>query len=193
MAVKAVLRENGFGNKVRVRTGKVRLSFPHLFDTYEKSGKYQAQFLIPKDSDTVKVLNEAIENAKADGKTRLWGGKVPGNLKMSVKDGDTMVNDDGESYPENEGCIIVTAKTNSKPAVFDTDGGDIFDQDDLYAGCYVQAIFDAYPYTNDSKGIAFALSGVKKVADGPRIGGGGYKAGAGDFSEVDDEDAEDLL
>ena len=62
----------------------------------------------------------------------------------------------------------------------------------MYAGCYVQAIFDVYPYNNDSKGIAFALSGVKKVADGQRLGGGGYKAGADDFDEVEEGD-EDLM
>ena len=191
MAIKAVLKENSFGNKTRVKTGKVRISFPHLFETYEKSGKYQAQLMIPKESDTETILYKAIENAKADGKTRLWGGKIPGGLKLNIKDGD-QPDGEGETYPENEGCILITAKTGSKPAVFDTDGGEIFDQEDMYAGCYVQAIFDVYPYNNDSKGIAFALSGVKKVADGQRLGGGGYKAGADDFDEVEEGD-EDLM
>ena len=191
MAIKAVLKENSFGNKTRVKTGKVRISFPHLFEVYEKSGKYQAQLMIPKESDTETILYKAIENAKADGKTRLWGGKIPGGLKLNIKDGD-QPDGEGETYPENEGCILITAKTGSKPAVFDTDGGEIFDQEDMYAGCYVQAIFDVYPYNNDSKGIAFALSGVKKVADGQRLGGGGYKAGADDFDEVEEGD-EDLM
>jgi hypothetical protein len=192
MAVKAALKENSYGNRTRVKTGKVRLSFPHLFDRYDKSGKYQAVFIVPKDSDTQKVIDEAVKNAKLDGKTRLWGGKVPGRLDISMKDGDEP-NDDGDIYPENEGNNLVTAKSNTKPAVFDTDGSDIFDEEDIYSGCYVQAIFEVYPYNNDSKGIAFALSGVKKVSDGEHLGGGGYKAGADDFDEVDEDDGDDLM
>ena len=190
MAVKAALKENGYGDKTRVKTGKVRLSFPHLFEKYEKSDKYQAVFIVPKGSDTETIINKAVENAKADGKTRVWGGKMPGKLPVSLSDGDEP-NEDGEIFPENEGCILVTAKTKTKPAVFDQDGSEVFDAEEIYPGCYVQAIFEAYPYNNDSKGIAFALSGVKKVAEGERLGGSGYKAGADDFDEADDD--EDLL
>lgn len=191
MAIQAKLSANSYGNKVRVKTGKVRLSFPHLFEKYEKSGKYQAQLMIPKGSDTETILEKAIINAKEDGKTRLWGGKIPRTVEISRRDGDEP-NDDGDTYPENEGHWLIAAKTTKKPPVLDRDGGDIFDEDDIYAGCYVQAIFEVYPYNNDSKGIGFALCGIKKIADGERLGGGGYKASADDFDEVDDED-DDLL
>lgn len=187
MAIQARLSENGFGNKVRVRTGKIRISFPHLFEKYEKSGKYQAQLMIPKGSDTEDVLRKAIENAKLDGKTRLWGGKMPGRLDVSMKDGDEP-NDDGDVFPENAGHLLLAAKSNTKPSVYDTDGGEAFDAESVYAGCYVQAIFDVYPYANDSKGIAFALSGVKKLADGERLGGGGYKPSSDDFDDAEDDD-----
>ena len=43
MAIKAVLKENSFGNKTRVKTGKVRISFPHLFEVYEKSARMPRQ------------------------------------------------------------------------------------------------------------------------------------------------------
>ena len=62
MAIQAKLSANSYGNKVRVKTGKVRLSFPHLFEKYEKSGKYQAQLMIPKGSDTETILEKAIIN-----------------------------------------------------------------------------------------------------------------------------------
>lgn len=191
MAVKASLSANSFGTKVRVKTGKVRLSFPHLFAKYEKSGKYQATLIVPKGSDTDDIINQAIENAKADGKSRLWGGKVPRLEIKSRKDGDEP-NEEGDIYPENKNCWLIAAKTNRKPSVFDRDGSDVFDESDVYAGCYVQAIFEVYPYANDSKGIAFALSGIKKIADGERLGGGGYTPDADEFDE-DEEDEEDLL
>lgn len=191
-AVKATLSANGYGNMVRVKTGKVRLSFPHLFEKYEKSGKYQAQLMIPKGSDSEEMLDKAIANAKLDGKTRLWGGKVPGRLEVSRKDGDEP-DDEGNTYPENEGHWLIAAKSNRKPAVFDKDGSDVFDEDDIYAGCYVQAIIEVYPYANDSKGIAFALSGIKKLADGERLGGGGYKPDADAFDDAEDIEDDDLL
>lgn len=187
MAIAAKLSANGYGTMVRVKTGKIRLSFPNLFERFEKSGKYQAQLMIPKGSDTEKVLEKAIENAKQDGKTRLWGGKIPGRLEISRKDGDEP-DDNGETYPENAGMWLVSAKSNTKPKVYDTDGSDIFEQESIYGGCYVQAIFDVYPYANDSKGIAFALSGIKKIADGEPLGGGSYKPSADDFDDAEDDD-----
>ena len=49
----------------KVVTGKVRLSFPHLFEKYDKSDKYQCQLLISKDDkDTIGVIKKAIEAAK---------------------------------------------------------------------------------------------------------------------------------
>lgn len=185
MAVKAALKENSYGNRTRVKTGRVRLSYPHLLEKYEKSDKYQAQFLIDKeDAETVRVIEAAVKNAKEDGKTRLWGGKMPGKVVVAMKDGDER--DDPDSYAEQAGCLVVTAKSKNQPPVLGPDGGDIFDTDEIYAGCYVQAIFEAYPYSQDTKGVAFALQGVKKLADGERIGGGGYKASADDFDADDD-------
>jgi len=186
MAITATLKANVYGDEVRVKTGVVRLSFPHLLEKYDKSGKYQAQFLIPKtDAKTVEVIRSAIENAKEDGKSRLWNNVVPKKLVISMKDGDER--DDPETLQEQDGCYVVTAKSKSRPPLFDTDGSDIDEEDSdaLYSGCYVQAIFEAYPYTQDSKGIAFALQGVKKISDGERLGGGGYKA---DVSDFDDDD-----
>lgn len=187
MAITAKLSANGYGNMVRVKTGKVRLSFPHLFERDEKYGKYQVQLLVPKGSDTEKVLNKAIENAKADGKTRLWGGKLPGKLRVCMMDGDEP-DDNGETRPENEGHWLVSAKSNNKPKVYDQDGGDIFDPEDIYAGCYVQAIFDVFPYAGEGKGVSAILSGVKKIADGEKLGSGGYKPEASDFDDAEDDD-----
>ena len=172
-----------------LRTGKVKLSFPHLFDKYDKSGKYQAQFMIPKkDKECIKLLEHAIEEAKNYGKATKWGNTIPKKLKVSVKDGD----EDADEYPEQEGCMIVTAKSSYKPSVYDKDGTEAFDAEELYAGCYVQAIIEAYPYDADgSKGVAFALLGVKKLAEGERFGGSGVPVSDDDFDEADDEGEED--
>ena len=195
MAINAALKENGYGDRVRIKTGKVRLSFPRLFEKDNKSEKYQATLIIPKKSDTNNVLQKAVENAKLDGKTRLWGGRIPGKMEVWIIDGDEP-DANGETRPEYEGCVIINAKSNTPPPVFDTDGStidgaDIYAKETIYAGCYVQAIVDAYPYNNSSAGIAFALCGMKKLTDGERLSSGGYKPEADDFDAADEE--EDFL
>lgn len=194
MAITARLTDNAFGNSVHLRTGKVRLSFPKLFEKDQKSGKYQAGLIIPKGSDTEALLRKAIENAKEDGKTRLWGGKMQGKPKVWITDGDAP-KDGEDTRPEYEGCIIVNAKSDLAPAVYDIDGSEVdgtFDRETIYPGCFVQAVIEAYPYNNDAKGISFSLLAIKKVSDGDRFGGGIRKVSADEFDTVDDEDAEDF-
>lgn len=196
MAVIAELRENAYHNLTKVKTGKVRISFPHLFTKYEASGKYQAHFIISKDDEnTVEVLQSAIKNAKENGKERLWGGKLPGRLAVACKDGDEP-DDNGEVFESAINSYIVTAKSKHMPPVYGADKVRLseLEEEEVYGGCYVQAIFEAYPYSADNaKGIAFALLGVKKLADGERFGGGASFASDDDFDEADDDDIDDLL
>lgn len=184
--VKAKLMENNYGRKERVRTsGKVRLSYAHLFEKYEKSGKYQATLLIDKeDEETLKAINKAIEAAKEDGKDRVWGGKIPGSSKFRnpLNDGDEM----DEEIDGYEGHYYLTAKSTRRPSVFDEEKNEIFDDEDIYSGCYVSAVIEFYPYDNEGKGVGVILLGVRKTDDGERFGGGGAVASADDWD--DDED-----
>lgn len=185
--MKAKLSPNRSGDyETHLKTGLVRLSFPHLFEKYEKSGKYQAQFYVDKkDKDSIALLNKCIEEAKECGKATKWGNVIPKKLNISVKDGD----EDADEYPAQANQMIITAKSSYKPTVYDKDGSEVFDQEDIYAGCYVQAIVEAYPYNADgSKGVAFALLGVKKMKEGERLGGGGNAVDASDFDEAEEDD-----
>ena len=76
---------------IKVITGKVRASFVHVFEPQSINGsepKYSCSLIIPK-SDTVTVgkIREAIEQAKQEGVSK-WGGKIPPNLKLPLRDGD---------------------------------------------------------------------------------------------------------
>ena len=76
---------------IKVITGKVRASFVHVFKPQSINGsepKYSCSLIIPK-SDTVTVgkIREAIEQAKQEGVPK-WGGKIPPNLKLPLRDGD---------------------------------------------------------------------------------------------------------
>ena len=173
----------------KVKTGKVRICYVHLFEKYDKSDKYQARFLIDKeDKETLNCIKKAIEAAKADGKTRLWGGKLPGSYRGPLCDGDAME----EPQPEYEGCYYLTAKTNRKPQVVDLNRDDIFDDEEVYPGCYVRATLVFFPYNNEGKGVGVLLNNVQKLDDGERIGGGASSA-AEDFDDDDELEDDDLL
>ena len=82
---------------IKVMTGKVRASFVHVFEPAAINGgepKYSISLIIPK-SDTVTIgkLREAIEQAKQEGVPK-WGGKIPPNLKLPLRDGDVDRPDD---------------------------------------------------------------------------------------------------
>lgn len=171
------------GNEMQ--TSKVRLSFPHLFEKYEKSEKYQAILIFPKDDKALlAVMKKAIDAAKEIGKTSKWGGKIPGSIDSPIHDGDT------QEYDGYEDCYYVSAKSNSKPKVTDESGDEIFDQDDIYPGCYVRAVIKFLPYDNSGKGVCCILERIQKLEDGEPLGGNG---GGSDFDDDgDEEDDEDL-
>lgn len=168
----------------KVRTGKVRLSYPHLFEKYDKSDKYQCQLIIDKDDkDTFACIKKAIENAKADGKSSKWGGKIPGGLRNPLNDGDA-IDEGGEVY---ENTYYVNAKSTRKPQVVDLDRDDIFDPEEVYAGCYVRATIVFFPYDNSGAGVGVLLNNVQKLDDGERLGGGAASADT-DFADDEDDD-----
>ena len=170
----------------KVRTGKVRLSYAHLFEKYDKSDKYQCQLLIPKsDKASLAVIKEAIEAAKAEGKEKLWGGKIPKNYLGPLNDGDVM-EEPREAY---EGVYYLNAKSNRKPQVVDIDRDAILDPDEVYSGCYVRATIVFFPYANEGKGVGVLLNNVQKLEEGDPLGGG--TSSAEDDFDDDDEEIDD--
>lgn len=179
----AKIKKNG-----DVITGLVRLSYPHLFEKDEASDKYSASLIIPgDDKESLKVLNEAIEKAKESGKSSEWGGKVPGKLTLPIHDGAESTDSSG-AY---EGNYYFSARSSRKPKLFDEDGIEVIDSDDLYPGCYVRAIIAFYPYNNSQNGVGVILKGIKKVKDGDPLGGSSNVT-ADDFDEEDDDIDDDL-
>ena len=69
-----------------------RISFANIWEPKSINGseeKYSVSCLIRKtDKATLDRLQKAIDAAIEDGKTRKWGGKVPPNLKLPLRDGD---------------------------------------------------------------------------------------------------------
>lgn len=173
-------------NPTKVVTGKVRFSYVHVFEPAAVSEgsddkKYSVSIIISKnDKATLKKINDAIEAAKQLGVAK-WGGKVPKNLKLPLRDGD--LERDEECY---ENSYFLSAKTDRKPGIVDANLDEIISRDEFYSGCYGRASVNFFPFdVNGSKGIAVGLQNLQKLEDGERLGGG--SSAAEDFGDVDDD------
>jgi hypothetical protein len=178
----------------KVVTGRVRLSYVHVKNpqSYEGSDpKYSVTLLIPKkDKKTLKLIEEATKQVKKDAVADTWGGKLPNSLKLPLRDGD----DERPDQPEFADMYFVNATSKRRPGVLDKDGEEMFDLDELYSGCYARVSMNLYPFSvKGNRGIAAGLNGIKKLADGEQLGGGGFNASDfdDDFEDIDDDD--DLL
>lgn len=177
----------------KVVTGKVRLSYVHLFEPWsnnpENDPKYSVVLLIPKsDKATIKKLKAAQDAAKENGAERLFGGKIPKNLKTTLHDGDEEA--DLDLNPEYEGHLYMTVSSKTKPGVVDQNVQPILDSTEIYSGCFARVSINAFPYSvKGSKGISFGLNHVQKLADGDFLGG--RSKAEDDFDAVDTDDDTD--
>ncbi len=73
--------------------------------------------------------------------------------------------------------ILINAKSNYRPAVFDNKGNQVVDAEEIqeliYGGCYARAKIIFHPYTFAGKeGITVVLQGIQFVKEGKAFGGG---------------------
>ena len=170
----------------KVITGKVRASFVHIFEPQSVNGsdpRYSCSFIIPKsDAETIGKIRAAIEEAKQSGVTK-WGGKIPPNLKLPLRDGDIDRPDD----PNYAGAYFVNANSATAPGIVDADRQPILDTSEVYSGVYGRASINFYAFnSNGNKGIACGLNNLQKIRDGEPLGG--KSSAASDFSTDADED-----
>lgn len=163
-----------------------RFSFLHCWEPDSVNGgdpKYSVSAIISKDdTKTVNAIKAAIEQAKKDSVSK-WGGKVPANLKLPLRDGDIDRPDD-EAYA---GCYFFNANSRQAPQVVDSKVQPILDQSEVYSGCYGKISVTFYGYnSNGNRGIAAGLGNIQKLKDGESLGG--RTSAADDFQTEDDED-----
>lgn len=177
----------------KVITGEVRLSYAHLWEPATAPGstepKYSVSLLIPKkDKVTLTKINKAIELIKnSDAAKTKWGGKVPSNLKLPLRDGDVDRPDD-DNYA---GHFFINANAKTKPGIVDIKAMPIMNQDEVYSGCFGRASITFYAYnSNGSKGIAAGLNHIMKTKEGDPLGG--RSTAESDFAEVLNSD-DDML
>ena len=162
-------------NKISSATKVVipcRISFANIFEAKSINGgeaKYSVSCLIPKeDKKTLLAIHKAVEAAKEDGKTRKWGGKIPPNLKLPLRDGDIDRPDD-ENYQEH---FFVNASSKDAPQVVDRHVQPVTDPMMVYSGCYCNVSVNFYAFNaNGNRGVAAGLGNVQFVKDGDRLSG----------------------
>ena len=162
-----------------------RFSYLHCWEPDSVNGsepKYSVSAIVPKsDTKTVNAIKAAIEQAKKDSVSK-WGGKVPSNLKLPLRDGDIDRPDD-EAYA---GCYFFNANSRQAPQVVDSKVQPILDQSEVYSGCYGKISVTFYGYnSNGNRGIAAGLGNIQKLKDGESLGG---RTSAADDFQTEDED-----
>lgn len=172
----------------RVRTDKARFSYVHV-DTprvNKESGKesYGMSVLIPKgDTETLKLIEQAIENALQEGIGK-FGGKIPprGALKLPLRDGDLERED-----PVYAGHYFINANANvdRKPQLLKLSGGKAVpaQEGDVYSGAYGLVTLEFFAFSaQGNKGVGAGLGNVLKLEDGEPLSGGA--SAEDDFGDI---------
>lgn len=173
----------------KVITGKVRLSYVHLFEAFanqpDQDPKFSTVILVPKsDKATIKKIEAAQQVALENGKATKFNGRIPANWKNTFRDGDE--EGDLEKNPEFAGHMFMTVSNKTRPGVVDQSLNPILDSTELYSGAYARVSINAFPFnTQGNKGVSFGLNNVQKLADGEPLGGVSVKA-EDEFEVVDD-------
>lgn len=160
-----------------VVTGKVRLSYAHLFTPHanQQGGepKYSTTILIPKsDIATKQRMDAAIAAAIQQGISGKWNGVRPAQVKNPVWDGDGL-KQNGEPFgQECKGHWVLTASSNTQQEVIDINMNPIINQTEVYSGMYARVSINFFSYFNSgNKGIGCGLGPVQKLEDGEPLGG----------------------
>lgn len=174
-------------NTTAVTTGKVRLSFVHLFKPYAfqpgQEEKFSTTILVPKsDTETKAKIDAAMSAAIEKGIKDNWNGVRPPILNTPVYDGDGTRPSDGMPFgDECKGHWVFTAssKVDYPPEIVDVSGNRIISPSEIYSGIYARVHVNFYPYAfGGKKGIGVGLGPVQKISDGEPLGGGAVSASA---------------
>jgi hypothetical protein len=178
----------------------VRLSYPSLFYPSafgDGEPKFNATFLIPKDSEQAKVLQEEIKRVAKE----AFGDKAKdivlrqeSSQRKLVKDGDGPdgKNQEGDDKDGYAGHIAIKASNKSAPKVIGRQKQTLTEADGVpYGGCFVNAQIDIWAQDNKyGKFLNCKLLAVQFWADGDAFGGAS-RADIDAFEDGDDTGAGD--
>lgn len=170
---------------MKVTTRLVRLNYAHLTKpTTDMNGneRYTAMLTIPKaDAKGVKIVKDAIAAAMADESIKAKIGK--GSVRNPLRDGD----DPGIDDKSRKNCYFlnVSANVDYPPKLFNRDYTECVDKNDIYSGCYGDAVLNLFGYNNNgNKGIGVGILAFRKLKDGQRFDG--FSVDESDFAGNND-------
>lgn len=164
-----------------------RISFANIWEPKSINGsdeKYSVSCIIPKsDKATLMKIHKAVEAAKEVASSKKWGGKIPGNLKLPLRDGDIDRPDD-EAY---ENSMFFNASSKDAPQIVDRKVQPILDAMECGSGDYCNVSINFYGYSaSGNRGVAAGLGNIQLIKHGDRLAG---KASASsDFEELEGEE-----
>ena len=169
-----------------------RISFANIWEAKsinDGEAKYSVSCLIPKDDKaTLTKIKKAIDAAKEAAKEKKWGGKIPQNLKMPMRDGDIDRPDD-ENYA---GHFFFNATSKDAPQIVDRQVQPILDPMECGSGDYCNVSVNFYGFIKSgNKGIAAGLQNIQLVRHGERLAGRPTAASDFEALEVVDEEPDD--
>ena len=166
---------------MQIKLKNVRLSFPDLYKARANPAeptstpKFGASFLLHKTRNAPEIA--AIEGAiKALCAEKKWTPKmlksvclVDASSKVNSKTGEPL-----DGYDSDH--MVVSARAVRKPPTWNSDGTEVGEADNvIYAGCYVHAMIDIFPYDKvpaHGKRICAGLVAVRFARDGEPFGAG---------------------
>lgn len=166
-----------------VKTPLARAAFTDgLFTpkTNDKGTKsWQFTLLFPKSENIAALHSAALKAAKEEWGDKAEGWIKDGTIKNPFLDGDGKQGKSKKTGEPHQGFpghtfIRVQSGEDYRPKLVDRKVLPITSKEELYSGCYVYAVVNAFTWENkeNGKGISFGVSMVQKVKDGERLGGG---------------------
>ena len=155
----------------RFTTGKARLTYAFLWTPRnssedgddQKGKKFSTSVLIPKtDQQTLDRFNLALQHALALGQQKgFWGATLPSNFKFPLRDGDAECAEKGGEYA---GHWFLNASAVRRPQIVDINRNDIWEEGDVYSGCYARVCINLFPFNQrGNRRIGCGLEAVQKI------------------------------
>lgn len=176
-----------------IKLQNVRLSFPCLWTAKLSDDaapgakpKFEATFILNKAAHAkeIKLIQAAILTVS---KSPVLKGKKPN--KTGLRDGSEREDTDGYGAD----VMFIAGRTHKRPSVVDRKLVTLTEEDGKpYAGCYVNATIEIYPYyhSKSGPGVTASLRAVQFVKDGDPFGEKPVDA-AKEFEDLGDDDGVD--
>ncbi len=174
-------------------TAQFRCSYMDIFEpkVWEEGedGEYQVTMLFDDKKDA-EGIRAAIKKELAE----EFGDKVPANITMPFKDGNDVVDNDGNVREGYADKIVLKATSKYKPVIIDQKRKaiDSADADRFQSGDYAlaQVLCRTWEFAG-KQGVKVYLKAIQLVKQGERFGGGGTDLSA--FGDLPTDNSDDLF